>query len=363
MRKCPVVYMLAISIFSAVFSSSVLAERTNDFGRKHLFIGSDPAVMKLMAAVADHVEEKSLKGKPKIKLEYALGAMKTLCRGNKAAFPDMIATIREMTAEEFKRCQNNDVGSIIKLKIGYEALVVASDKKSMDLNLNEKKLFLALAADVPNDKSEYKGILMENPYTTWNDVDPDAPKQAIKIFAPAHHSRNERTVKMLGMEPGCRTWGWISEMKHVQKSHRLYRQICRVPRKDGVYIKAESAGADLTKKLLSNKNSIGLIDFNRWMKSKDKLKAYSISELPPTIGTISKGLYPLSRAYYVYIKVSSLKKVQGASHFLNELVSDDALKAKGYLASIGLVAMPDKERQREVEQASELVAMTAPDPS
>ena len=150
-------------------------------------------------------------------------------------------------------------------------------------------------------------------------------------------------------------------MKNIQKSYRLYRELCHVPRKDGAYIKAKTADADLTKQLLSNKNSVAIMGFNAWQKSKDKLKAYAINEMPPTIGTISKDLYPLSRSLYVYIKAGNLKKVQGLSHIMGELVSEKALGEKGYLADMGLVAMPAKELKREIEQASEFTAMTAPE--
>ena len=338
---------------------STIAEKKRDFGRKNVLVGADPATMKLMSAIASNVDEKLIQGDPTIELRYPRGGLKLLCLGTGSKYPDMVATTREMNEEEFKRCQKNDIGSIIKLKIGYEALVIVADKKAINLNLDQRKLFLTLANDVPDPKSN--GVLIPNIYKKWKDIDSAAPKKAIKIFAPADKTRDARSVSVLGMEGGCRTWDWIAEMKNIQKSYRLYREICHVPRKDGAYIKANSVDTDITKKLLANKNSIGLMGFNNWQKSKSKLKAYAIDELPPTISTISKGVYPLSRSLYVYIKAENLKKVQGLSHLMSELVSEKTLGKKGYLAEMGMVVMPEKELKREMKQASEFTAMTKPE--
>jgi len=349
---------IVVAIVISLMSINSFAADKKEFSRKNVLIGADPATMKLLSAVASKVDKKHLKGNPTIELRYPRKALKLLCLGEGVKYPDMVATTREMNIEEFERCQKN-VGSIIKLKMGYEALVVVADKKSIDLNLDQRKLFLALANDVPDPKTT--GVLTNNIYKTWKDIDVDAPKQAIKIFGPADATRDARSVKVLGMEGGCRSWDWIADLKNIQRSYRLYRELCHVPRKDGLYVKAKAVDVDLTKQLQSNKNSIGLMGFNGWQKTKDKLKAYAINEMPPTIGTISKGLYPLSRSLYVYIKAANLKKVQGLSHIMGELVSENALGEKGYLAEIGLVAMPAKELKREIEQASEFTAMTKPE--
>ena len=358
--KCKhLVTTLALSLMAA----SAIAEDKKDFGRKHVLISAEPAAKELITMVTSKVDKKFLGDNPQIDLRSNRKALKVFCLGSGPDYPDMVATTRTMNADEFKRCQEREAGGIIQVKIGYEALVVASDKKSLDLNLDQRKLYLALANDIPDPESKIKGKLVANPSLTWKDIDSDAQKQKISIYGPAELSRNERSVKLLGMEGGCRTWDWIPELKNIQRSYRLYRVICNEPRKDGVYKKADSDKFDLIKTLSSEKNSIGLMDYNSWEKSKDKLKAYAINELPPTVGTISKGLYPLSRPYYVYIKISSLKGLRGVSHVLNELLNEKTLGKNGYLAEMGMVAMPAKELKREVTQASEFVVMQAPDPS
>ncbi len=359
MKNLPIITALLLSIASA----TTIAADKKEFGRKQLSVGTNVAIMEMLTEVTSRVDAKFMKGDPDFHIYTNRKALKRICLGTGPEFPDMVATTREMNEEEFKRCQKNVPGSLIKLKIGYEALVVATSKKSIDLNLDERKLYMALANDVPKPGAKTPGVLTANPYNTWNDIDPDAPKKAIKFYAPAAVSHDERSVKLLGMEGGCRTWEWVPDMKYVQRSYRLYRALCNEPRKDGKYIRADVAGADLTDKILSDKNSIGLINFNDWQKSKGKLKAFAINELPPTIATISKGLYPLSRSYYVYIKLSSLKKVSAVSHVMNELVNDKTLGSDGYLSKMGLIPMPAKELKREVTQALEFNSMTPPEPS
>ncbi len=67
MNKISLATILVLSIFSA----NSFSETKKDFGRENILIGADPAIMKLMTAVADNVGDKSLKAKPKIELRYA----------------------------------------------------------------------------------------------------------------------------------------------------------------------------------------------------------------------------------------------------------------------------------------------------
>jgi len=354
-----------VVLLVSMMSFNVFSGNEKEFGRENIYISADPTTMKLLTKVVSEVNPKLLKVKPKFEYHIPNKSLLLLCRGQSSNYPDMAATTREMTADEFKECQRNNAGSIIKLKIGYEAMVVVGDKKAIDLDLNQRKLFLALARDVPD--LEREGVLKENFYKTWQDIDSEAPKQAIKIFGPTSGTRDARTVADVAMEGGCRTYDWITTLSTLKFSYRQYREICHVQRKDGRYIAAASVDTDITKQLLANKNSVGLMSFNDWLKAKDKfkgkLKAYAIDDLPPTIKTISKGLYPLSRSLYVYIKAESLHKIQGLSHVMNELLSDEALGAKGYLAEMGLVTMPEQELKREVQQAAKFKNMTKPEES
>ncbi len=353
---------IALTTLSLVSTNS-LATENNDFGRKHILISAEPAAKELITRVASKVDKKYLAAEPKIEFRTNRKALKVFCLGTGPSYPDIVATTRPMNENEFKRCREREAGDIIQVKFGYEALVLASAKKSLPLQLDQRKLYLALARDIPDPKSDSQGRLVANPYTTWKQIDPDAKKTRIKIYGPAENSRNERSVRILALEGGCRTWDWVPEMKNIQRSYRLYRVICNEPREDGVYIKSDKDDDNLTSKLLTDTNSIGLMDYNTWVQSKDKLKAYPINGLPPTLGTISKGLYPLSRPYYAYIKVSSLKKLRGVSHLMNELLDEKTLGADGYLTEMGMVAMPEKELKREITQASEFAVMESPDPS
>jgi phosphate transport system substrate-binding protein len=352
---------IIVTLLVSMMSFNAFSGDKKDFGRKNLYIAADPTTMDLLTMVASKVDAKVLKDKPKFEYHFPNKSFLLLCRGQTSNYPDMIATTRAMTADEYQECQRNNAGSIIKLKIGYEAMVVVADKKAIDLDLDQRELFLALARNAPD--LEIEGVVKDNFYKTWKDIDSDAAKQEIKIFGPASGTRDARTVGDIAMEGGCRTYDWIVTLDTLKFSYRQYREICHKQRKDGQYIEAATADTDITKQLLTNKNSIGLMSFNDWLESKSKLKAYAIDDLPPTLKTISKGLYPLSRSLYVYIKAENLHKLHGLSHIMNELLSDEALGAKGYLAEIGLVAMPANERKREVGQAAKFKNMPKPEES
>lgn len=353
--------LIVAALVAAVLSpQQVLAEEKKDekkkeFGRKHLVITTVPATRALVAEVSSNVDKKMMKHQPLLKLVNNRRALRDLCYGAGPAYPDIAVTTREMNAEEYKRCENNSLSEIIRVKMGYEAIVLASAKDSkLDLALGQRDVFLAMAKDVP--EPGYDGVLMSNPNKKWKEVNENLPDAAIRFYGPEARTRADRAVGQLAMEAGCRTWDWVPNLKDVQKTARMYVALCNEQRKD-LYTKANKENPDPVASMLKDKGSVAVVGFNDYLAAKDKLKAYTIDEIPATQKTIDGGLYPASRPVYAYIKVSSLENVQAASHFMNELVSKKALGNDGYLAKMGLVALPEKALEKEITGALEFEVM------
>ena len=324
-------------------------------GRETLYIASDPVLEPLMQQVLKHMPEGKLRGEPRVSKVDAKKALKQFCMGSGDVYPDIVAAPREMDETERKRCRER-APDIIKIKIGYEALVLATGKQNPSSGLGVRQLYLALASDVPLTDNDVPGKVMPNPHRNWKSLGVDMPGK-IQIYGPAADSSEEARVRHLAMEPGCRQWEWIAEMKYSQRNRRLYRAICYRIREDGAYVRVQGELDERIKRLRANGQALSFVPFNQWAKYSEGLKALAVGDIPPTLSAIDAGLYPMARSYYVYIKLSAVTGVPGAAFFLNALASEEALSEKGFLYKLGMTPLPDKARREQIKQASELTVM------
>src|SRR5690606_3504320 len=102
------------------------------------------------------------------------------------------------------------------------------------MNLTLKQLFLALAKQVPNPNGSQ--TLVDNPYQTWNQIDPTLPKTPIQVMGPPPTSGTRDAFVELAMEGGCSEFPWIKALEKSDKNR--YKQICHVMREDGPFITA-----------------------------------------------------------------------------------------------------------------------------
>lgn len=348
---------MSICLLSSVAASVADAsEKTtkNSFGRDYVEFHVDPVMLDYVNTIVANIDGKFFNAPVKVKHSDPYKSYKMFCYGAEAAYPDIVAGPRPMDKTEFERCQKRDLGEIVQLKLGYDAIVLATDKTGPKPALNSKELFMALAEDVPAAEKNMPFRLIANPYQRWNQVNAEAPDKPIKVLGPVDETQLAYSVRDLAMEKGCRSWDWVVDMKYIQKSAALYRALCYNIREDGRYVKAKKDDDSIQTRLRADKGSVGFVGFNAWKKDSKGLKALTVDDIPPSMKTISAELYPLSRPLYVYIKVASLENVQGVAYLLTEMTSDKALGPDGYLARKGMVAMTDKERKIEAEHAKKL---------
>jgi len=337
---------------SAVLALPAQAKEQPDFGRDAMFIAVDPSVEYVAREVLQQLPKKRLGKDPQLsKLEMKKG-LKQFCLGVAPNYPDIVIVPREMDEAERLRCHERSP-EVIKLKLGYEAMVVAASDRATPLSPGARELFLALASDVPRPNAPLPGTVTRNPYRNWSDLGLKA-QHAIRIAGPDMSADTGRGGQQLAMEPGCRQWDWIAEMKYSQRNRRLYRAICYRARQDEHYLSLTGGARAVAEKLRKDSQLIGLMPYNDWLANRSGLQALAVDDIPPRQATISAGLYPLARTLYAYVKLDAVKSVPGVAYFLNALASDAALAENGYLQQAGLVPMTDKERKKQISQASEL---------
>jgi len=222
------------------------------------------------------------------------------------------------------------------------------------MSLTRKDIFLALAKDVPDPKSEGKTVA--NPYKTWHDVNSALPTQKIEVLGPPPTSGTRDAFVELAMEGGCEEVPWIKELK--KKDEKFFKGICQTIREDGAFIEAGENDNLIVQKLEVNPMAFGIFGFSYLDQNSDKIEGSLVDGKAPTFEAIAGGEYPVSRPLYIYAKKAHVGTIPGIAEFLAEFTSDRAWGEEGYLADKGLIPMPDAERTSVAETVKNLVPLS-----
>ncbi|SEA27805.1 phosphate ABC transporter substrate-binding protein, PhoT family (TC 3.A.1.7.1) [Desulfuromusa kysingii] len=270
------------------------------------------------------------------------GGLKTFCQGDGDEYPDIANASRRIQRSEYDLCQSNGIKDIIEVKIGYDGIVIANSTKVPNLQLSIRDLYLALARNVPAPTGEERLVI--NPYVNWHQINPNLPDQKIEVLGPPPTSGTRDAFSELALEKGCQQFAWIKAIKKRDK-HK-FQQICRTLRNDGYFVEAGERDNLVVKNLEVSPQATGIFGYNFLARDTDNLQGSLIEGTAPTVQTIASGDYPLSRALYIYVKKGRFGKVPGLEQYLLMFASETAWGPNGYLAKLGLVIMPEKERHR-----------------
>lgn len=291
---------------------------------------------------------------PKIESTGSGGGLKLFCQGVGTQHPDITNASRRMKVSEFKLCRDNGVKDITEVKIGYDGIAIANSVKGEQLDLSLRDLYLALAKEVPDPSGAQK--LVPNPYTTWQQVNPDLPDMKIEVMGPPPTSGTRDSFNELAIEGGCKTFDWLAAMKKSDKSG--YKSKCRTLREDGAYIEAGENDNLIVQKLESSPKALGVFGFSFLDQNRNVVQAATIDGVEPDMDTIGSGEYPIARSMFFYVKKAHVGVVPGIEGYVREFTSARAWGDEGYLVDKGLIPMPADERRKWARQAAELVSMT-----
>lgn len=266
------------------------------------------------------------------------GGLKLFCSGNGVDTPDITNASRRIKSSEVELCAENGVKDIVEVKIGFDGIVLANAVGGDPVELTLQDIFLALAKDVPNGE----GALQPNPYTMWNEINPDLPAVKIEVLGPPPTSGTRDAFAELALEGGCKTFDWIKDMKKEDKS--AYKSVCHTVREDGAYIEAGENDNLIVQKLEANADAFGVFGYSFLEQNSDKVQGSIIGGVAPEFELIADGDYPIARSLYFYVKKDHVGVVPGIEEFLAEFTSDDAWGEDGYLADKGLIPLGEDER-------------------
>jgi phosphate transport system substrate-binding protein len=265
------------------------------------------------------------------------GGMKLFCAGVGEQHPDASNASRRITKGEFEDCKKNGVTQIIELKVGFDGLTLANNKRGPDLKLTKEQIFLALAKNVPGPD----GKLIPNPNKTWADINPALPANKIEVIGPPPTSGTRDSFHELVMEPGAES---IASLKALKTSDRkAFDAAWKLLREDGAYVEGGENDNLIVQKLDSNPLAVGIFGFSFLEENTAKIKGATIDGAAPTFELIADGKYSVSRPLFIYFKKQHVGVIPGLDKFMAEYISDKAVGEDGYLSRKGLVNLPKAE--------------------
>ena len=274
--------------------------------------------------------------------------IKEFCKGVGENTIDIANSSRPIKKDEVQSCVDAGVKEIQEVKIGYDGIVFATDINGPDWALTPEDVYKALAAKVAVD-----GKLVDNPNTRWNEVNPNLPDWDIAAYIPGEKHGTREVFEEKLLIAGCEALGGVEAGKASGLDDKAAEAACKAVRKDGKAVDIDGDYTETLARIDSNKTGVGVFGLAFYENNADKLKVATVGGVTPSVETIAKGEYPVSRPLFFYVKKAHLGVVPGLKEYVDFFLDDQMVGPEGPLAEYGLVAAPDDERaaQREAFDA------------
>ena len=340
---------LITTIATTLICNSAAAQSARD----QISIVGSSTVYPFATVVAERFGQTTKHKTPKIESTGSGGGMKLFCNGIGVEHPDITNSSRRIKKGEFENCAENGVTDIIEVLIGYDGITLANSVDADQLELTRKDIFLALARKVPDPNGGDE--LVDNPYTTWADVNPELPAIDIEVIGPPPTSGTRDAFVELAMEGGCKAIDSIAALEETDKQG--FKEACHTVREDGAFIEAGENDNLIVQKLEANADALGIFGFSFLEQNSNIVQPSLIDAFEPTFESIADGSYPVSRPLYFYVKKAHIGVIPGISEYLSEFTSEGAWGEEGYLADKGMIPLADDIRTTSAASIAALEPM------
>lgn len=323
---------LSVSVLALAAVSATAAT-----ARDEIRVVGSSTVFPYSQAVAEQFANNTGAPSPIVESTGTGGGMQIFCGGIGEQHADMTGASRAMKEGEFELCQTNGVTDITEIYFGSDGLSIAMSRDAgFDWDLSLTEIFLGLAAQVPVD-----GVWADNPYTTWNQINPELPEVAILAYGPPPTSGTRDAFVELAMWAGCEELPFV---KDGGFDGDWVEENCSRMRTDGPFVEAGENDNLIVQRLQADANAMGIFGYSFLFENTDTLKAVKINGVEPSVDTIASGDYPVSRPLFVYVKNAHRGVIPNLQEFVEEFVSEEAIGFGGYLSERGLVPLADATR-------------------
>lgn len=330
------------TIFAAILATTATVAAVPGFARDQISIVGSSTVYPFATVVAERFGKATSYATPTIESTGSGGGLKLFCEGVGENTPDITNSSSYIKQSQYDACAEKNI-DIIEVKIGYDGIAVANSKKGNKIDVSQKDLFLALAAEVPNAKGE----IVPNPYKTWKDVNPALPNVAIRVLGPPPTSGTRAAFVELVMEEGCEAFEGLSD------------EVCTSMREDGAFVEAGENDNLIVQKLEADSTAFGIFGYSFLDQNSDKLQGASFNGVDISFENIADGSYPVSRPLHFFIKKQHIGVIPGIMEYAELFLSPAAQAADGYLAEKGLIPLGGAELKamREAVKGQKVLVM------
>lgn len=335
------------STVAILAASTVIAS-----ARDQLQIAGSSTVLPYSTIVAEAFGENSGFKTPVVEGGGSGAGRKKLCEGVGEATIDIANSSSRIKQSDIDLCNTNGVTEIMEVRFGYDGIVFASDINGADFALTPADVWGALAAETVKD-----GAAAANAAKTWADVNPALPAQDIMVFVPGTKHGTREVFDYNVIEQGCKDTGaydiYLAASTGADDDAKKKEAAakCVALRTDGASVDIDGDYTETLSRIDANKMAIGVFGLSFYENNTDKLKVATMNGILPTVDTISKGEYPVSRPLYFYVKKAHIGVVPGLKEYVEFFLSDDMAGAGGALSDYGLVPDPELAATREAVAA------------
>ena len=306
-----------VSLFALVVSTLFAAE---SFARDQINIVGSSTVYPYGTVNAQRLGESGFKT-PTYNPTGTGGGMKLFCAGVGVEHPDITGASRNMKAKEAKLCMENGVTNVIEVMWANDGITFSHSNTAEDFALTRNDIWKAMSAHVVVD-----GEVVENPYSSWNEIRDDLPDYKIEVLVAPPSSGTRDAFDGGVMEKGCEL------PEEMEDDCVLYRE-------DGRIVEMGENDTLIAQKLNEDNQRFGYFGYSYLKDNGDKLKAASVEGVLPSGETIASYEYPMARPLFIYLKADHIGVVPGIQEFAQMMVSDEAIGDNGYLTKIGAAPM------------------------
>lgn len=340
---------MTVRLMTAAAALVVIAQPV--LARDQINIVGSSTVFPFSTTVAERFGKSSDFPTPIVESTGSGGGLKLFCAGVGESTPDITNASRRIKESEVELCAQNGVKTIVEAKIGFDGIVVANSVENEQTEFTLAEIFMALAKDVPMPD----GTTQPNPYTMWNEINPDLPAVKIEVLGPPPTSGTRDAFVELAMEGGCKTVDWVKALKSDDKD--AYKALCHTIREDGAYIEAGENDNLIVQKLEANPDAYGIFGYSFLEQNSDLVQGSIVEGTAPEFEEIADGNYPIARSLYFYVKGEHVGVIPGIDAFLAEFTSEDAWGDDGYLTDKGLIPMGEDERDEWADKINGLTPL------
>ena len=327
----------ALLLAVGVMSTSVQAQSSRDT----IQIAGSSTVLPFSSVVAEEFGNNFAQFRtPVVGSGGSSGGLRQFCQGVGANTIDIANSSRKIRPNEIEACKANGVKDIIEVKIGYDGIVFASRTDAAIFKLQPVHVFLAQAAQVPQN-----GKMVTNPYSRWNQIDKSLPDQEIMLAIPGSNHGTREVYEEKAVIPGCQT---LAEVKALDKD--AAHKFCTAMRTDGKVVEIAGDYTETLARLQAQKDAVGVFGLSFYEANRDRIKVATMSGVEPNQETIISGEYPVSRPLYIYVKGAHIGVIPGLQEYAQFHVSEGMSGFGSVLESAGLIPLAEDERA-EIQQA------------